>query len=125
MRTHLAEQEVGSCLLEFLQVVLQLTAVQLLFRHGKLVELEQIASPFQSNETASRFRTVLIIMSLQVYNHERRMSAASARQNPSYGGMMSTELMTTAGAAMAAAAAAAAERPQTLELPLTPRTPLR
>ena len=62
-------------------------------------------------------------MSLQVYNHERRMSAANARQNPSYGGMMSTELMTTAGAAMAAAAAA--ERPQTLELPLTPRTPLR
>ena len=63
-------------------------------------------------------------MSLKVYNHERRMSAANARQNPSYG-MMSTELMTTAGAAMAAAAAAAAERPQTLELPLTPRTPLR
>ena len=55
-----------------------------------------------------------------MYNHERRMSAANARQNPTYG-MMSTELMTTAGAA----AAAAAERPQTLELPLTPRTPLR
>ena len=49
------------------------------------------------------------------------MSAANARQNPSYG-IMSTELMTAAGAA---AAAAAAERPQTLELPLTPRTPLR
>ena len=64
-------------------------------------------------------------MSLKVYNHERRMSAANARQNPSYGGMMSTELMTTAGAAAMAAAAAAAERPQTLELPLTPRTPLR
>ena len=53
------------------------------------------------------------------------MSAANARQNPSYGGVMSTELMTTAGAAAMAAAAAAAERPQTLELPLTPRTPLR
>ena len=56
-----------------------------------------------------------------MYNHERRMSAANARQNPTYG-MMSTELMTAAGAA---AAAAAAERPQTLELPLMPRTPLR
>ena len=45
------------------------------------------------------------------------MSAANARQNPAYGMMTSAELMT--------ATAAATERPQTLELPLTPRTPLR